>query len=144
MSRRRKVWLAVAVVLLVLGTAFFNVLTAPFRLIGRLFTSSDDKVEELRVEPVTFAAGSSAIAYQRNVPGVTLPKTVDEQLAALRQREPTPAGPLAALLKRRLDATRERLTKAEGVQPGRLVAAAAAPPAAGDGRVEFEIREGEE
>ncbi len=185
-----------------------NVLAAPFRLIGRLF-ASDDKIEELRVDPVTFATGSSVIApameahllrvadflrgspfvnlelrpvasaadiealkaqevlarlqrfrrevgggdlasalrlyYQSHAPNLTLPKTVDEQLAALRQREPTPEAPLADLLKRRLDATRERLTKAEGIPPERLAAGAAAPPAAaGDGRVEFEMREGEE
>ena len=198
------IWTAVRNVLV-------NVLAAPFRLIGALFTSSDDKVAELRVEPVTFAAGVSAIApameehllrvadflrrtpfvnlglrpeasaadietlkaqevlarvqrlqreagaadlaaavrlyYQRYAPTLTLSKTVDEQLAALRRQEPTPAGPLADLLKRRLEATRDRLTKAEGIPPDRLVApaAAAAPTAAaGDGRVEFEIRESEE
>ncbi len=185
-----------------------NVLAAPFRLIGRLF-ASDDKIEELRVDPVTFAIGSSVIDpameahllrvadflrgspyvnlelrpvaseadiealkaqevlarlqrfrrevgagdlasalrlyYQSHAPSLTLPKTVDEQLAALRQREPTPEAPLADLLKRRLDAARERLTKAEGIPPERLAAGAAAPPgAAGDGRVEFELREGEE
>jgi uncharacterized protein involved in outer membrane biogenesis len=200
------IWTAVRNVLV-------NVLAAPFRLIGSLFTSSDDKVEEIRVEPVTFAAGSAVIApamdehvlrvgdflrrtpfvnlglhpvasaadiealkaqevtarlqkfqreagaadqasalrlyYQRFVKDATLPKTVDEQIALLRQREPVPAGPLAALLKQRLDATRDRLTKGEGIPPDRLVAAEAAPaPAApgaeGTGRVEFEIREREE
>jgi uncharacterized protein involved in outer membrane biogenesis len=200
------IWTAVRNVLV-------NVLTAPFRLIGALFTSSDDKVDEIKVEPVTFAAGSAAIApamdqhllrvadflrrtpfvnlglhpvasaadiealkaqevaarlqrfqreagaadqasalrqyYQRFVKDVTLPKTVEDQLVLLRQREPVPAGPLAALLKQRLDVTRDRLTKAEGIQPDRLVAADAAPaPAAsgaeGAGRVEFEIREAEE
>lgn len=199
------IWTAVRNVLV-------NVLTAPFRLIGALFTSND-KVEEVKVEPVTFAAGSAAIApamdqhllrvadflrrtpfvnlglrpvssgadiealktqevaarlqrfqreagaadqasalrqyYQRFVKDATLPKTVEDQLALLRQREPVPAGPLAALLKQRLDVTRDRLTKAEGIQSDRLVAADAAPaPAAsgaeGAGRVEFEIREREE
>lgn len=200
------VWTAVRNVLV-------NVLAAPFRLIGSLFTSSDDKVQELKVEPVTFAAGSSAIApameqhvlrvgdflrrtpfvdlglrpvasaadietlkahevaarlqrfqreegapdlaaalrlyYQRYVRNAVLPKTVDEQLALLRQREPVPAGPLADLLKRRLDATRDRLTKGEGIPAERLVAPAAAPApgasgAEGAGRVEFDIREREE
>jgi hypothetical protein len=199
------IWTAVRNVLV-------NVLTAPFRMIGALFTSND-KVEEVKVEPVTFAAGSAAVApamdqhllrvadflrrtpfvnlglnpvasaadiealkaqevaarlqrfqreagaadqasalrqyYQRFVKDATLPKTVEEQLALLRQREPVPAGPLAALQKQRLDVTRDRLTKAEGIQPDRLVAADAAPaPAAsgaeGAGRVEFEIREREE
>ncbi|HET7875809.1 MAG TPA: DUF748 domain-containing protein [Methylomirabilota bacterium] len=199
------IWTAVRNVLV-------NVLAAPFRLIGGLFTSSDDKVDDLKVEPVTFAAGSAAIApameehllrvadflrrtpfvdlgmrpvasatdlealkaqevaarlqrfqreagaadlaaalrlyYQQRVPDATIPKTVDEQVALLRQREPVPAGPLAELLRRRLEATRDRLTKAEGIPAERLVAAA--PPAAaaastdGAGRVEFDIREREE
>lgn len=200
------IWTAVRNVLV-------NVLTAPFRLIGKLFTSSDDKVDEIKVEPVTFAAGSTSIApameehvlrvadflrrtpfvnlglhpvasaadiealkaqevaarlqkfqreagaadqasalrqyYQRFVKDAALPKTVEDQLALLRQREPVPAGPLAALLKQRLDVTRDRLTKAEGIQPDRLVAADVAPAPAtsgaeGAGRVEFEIREREE
>lgn len=83
-------------------------------------------------------ASALRLYYQSSAPSLTLPKTVDEQLAALRQRESTPEGPLADLLKRRLDATRERLTKAEGIPPERLATAA------GDGRVEFEMREGEE
>ena len=39
-----------------------NVVTAPFRGIGRLFTSGDNKVEGLNVEPVTFAAGADNLA----------------------------------------------------------------------------------
>jgi hypothetical protein len=39
-----------------------NVVTAPFRAIGRLFKGSDDKIEALNVEPVTFAAGADTIA----------------------------------------------------------------------------------
>jgi uncharacterized protein involved in outer membrane biogenesis len=39
-----------------------NVVSAPFKAIGRLFKGSDDKIEELKVEPVTFPAGASAIA----------------------------------------------------------------------------------
>lgn len=38
-----------------------KVLASPFRAIGRMFTGSDEKVEEVRVDPVTFAAGSSVI-----------------------------------------------------------------------------------
>ena len=197
------IWTAVKNVLV-------NVLAAPFRMIGALFTGGDDKVQELKVEPVTFAAGSAALApameehllrvgdflrrtpfvnlgvrslasaadietlkaqevaarlqrfqreagaadqaaavrlyYQRFVKDAILPKTVDEQIALLRQREPVPAGPLAALVKQRLDVTRDRLTKGEGIPAERLVTAEA-PPAAGAagadgaGRVEFEIRE---
>jgi hypothetical protein len=197
------IWTAVKNVLV-------NVLVAPFRLIGALFTSGDDKVEELRVEPVTFAAGSAALTpameehllrvgdflrrtpfvnlgvrslasaadietlkaqevaarlqrfqreagaadqaaalrlyYQRFVKDAVLPKTVEEQIALLRQREPVPAAPLAALVQQRLDVTRDRLTKGEGIPAERLIAEAAPPAAApsggdGVGRVEFEIRE---
>jgi uncharacterized protein DUF748 len=200
------IWTAVKNVLV-------NVLAAPFRMIGALFTSGDDKVQELKVEPVTFAAGSAALApameehllrvgdflrrtpfvnlgvrslasaadietlkaqevtarlqrfqreagaadqaaalrlyYQRFVKDATLPKTVDEQIALLRQREPVPAGPLAALVKQRLDVTRDRLTKGEGIPAERLVTAEAPPApgsaaAEGTGRVEFEIREAAE
>ncbi|HET8576658.1 MAG TPA: DUF748 domain-containing protein, partial [Methylomirabilota bacterium] len=197
------IWTAVKNVLV-------NVLIAPFKMIGALFTSGDDKVEELKVEPVTFAAGSAALTpameehllrvgdflrrtpfvnlgvrslasaadiealkaqevaarlqrfqreagaadqaaalrlyYQRFVKDAILPKTVDDQIALLRQREPVPEGPLAALLKQRLDTTRDRLSKGEGIQAERLITDAA-PPAAGSsggegvGRVEFEIRE---
>src|SRR5229473_2490308 len=38
-----------------------NVLASPFRLIGSLF-SSEDKMEEPKVNPVTFAAGSAVLA----------------------------------------------------------------------------------
>ncbi len=39
-----------------------NIVAAPFRAIGRLFKGKDDTVEELKVEPVTFAAASSVLA----------------------------------------------------------------------------------
>ena len=63
-----------------------------------------------------------------------------EQLVLLRKREPVPAGPLAELRQRRLDVTRERLAKVEGIPEARLqvlaeaapgAPAAAAPPPAG-------------
>src|SRR5260370_1295816 len=38
-----------------------NVLKAPFRAIGGLFTSGD-KIDELKVDPVTFAAGSAVLS----------------------------------------------------------------------------------
>ena len=38
-----------------------NVLKAPFRAIGGLFTRGD-KIEEIKVDPVTFAAGSAALS----------------------------------------------------------------------------------
>jgi len=48
------IWTAVKNVLV-------NVLTSPFRLIGRLF-SSEDKIEEPKVNPVTFPAGSAVVS----------------------------------------------------------------------------------
>ena len=48
------VWAAVKQVVL-------KALASPFRSIGRMFTGGEDKVEELKVDPVVFAAGSSVI-----------------------------------------------------------------------------------
>jgi hypothetical protein len=199
-----------------------NILKAPFRAIGGLFTSGD-KIDEIRVDPVVFAAGSAVLSpelerqtvrvadflrrapyvgltlnsvtspadvevlkeravaarlekfqkeqgiadpsnalrryYQVMVKDAQLPMTVEEQLLLLRKREPVPTGPLAELRQRRLDVTRERLAKVEGIPEARLqvvsesaagAAAAAPPPAAGapapapetpsaGGRVEFGI-----
>ena len=39
-----------------------NVVTAPFKAIGRLFSRAIEKVEEPKVDPVTFAAGSSVLS----------------------------------------------------------------------------------
>jgi hypothetical protein len=91
-------------------------------------------------------AAALRLYYQRFVKDAVLPKTVEEQIALLRQREPVPAAPLAALVQQRLDVTRDRLTKGEGIPAERLIAEAAPPAAApsggdGVGRVEFEIRE---
>jgi uncharacterized protein involved in outer membrane biogenesis len=41
-----------------------NVVTAPFKAIGRLFTGGDNKVESLSVEPLTFPAGGDVIAAE--------------------------------------------------------------------------------
>lgn len=48
------IWTAVKNVLV-------NVLAAPFRMIGRLFTS-EEKIEEPKVDPVTFPAGSAVLS----------------------------------------------------------------------------------
>ncbi len=96
--------------------------------------------------------------YQVIVKDAQLPMSVEEQLVLLRKREPEPTGPLAELRQRRLDVTRERLTKVEGIPEARVQAlaapAAAATPAPADapsaaaagaaspsagGRVEFGI-----
>jgi uncharacterized protein involved in outer membrane biogenesis len=39
-----------------------NILAAPFRAIGRLFTSSDDKITGFAIDPVRFEPGSAAIS----------------------------------------------------------------------------------
>jgi uncharacterized protein involved in outer membrane biogenesis len=171
-----------------------NILKAPFRAIGGLFTGGDNKIDELKVDPVTFAAGSTVLSpemerqtvrvgdflrrapyvgltltsvtspedeealkeravaarlekfqkdqgladqatalrryYQVTIKDVLLPKTVEEQLLLLRRREPVPTAALADLKRRRLEVTRERLAKVEGIPEARLVnAPEGAPPA---------------
>jgi hypothetical protein len=171
-----------------------NILKAPFRAIGGLFTSGD-KIDEIKVDPVVFAAGSAVLSpelerqtvrvadflrrspyvslsltsltspadvetlkeravtarlqkfqqeqgiadqaialrryYQVIVKDAQLPMSIEEQLVLLRKREPEPTGPLAELRQRRLDVTRERLTKVEGIAEARVqVLAAPAAPAA--------------
>jgi uncharacterized protein DUF748 len=172
-----------------------NILKAPFRAIGGLFTSGD-KIDEIKVDPVVFAAGSAVLSpelerqtvrvadflrrspyvsltlasvtspadvetlkeravaarlqkfqqeqgiadqatalrryYQVVVKDAQLPMSVEEQLVLLRKREPEPTGPLTELRQRRLDVTRERLTKVEGIPEARVqaLAAPAAPAAA--------------
>jgi uncharacterized protein involved in outer membrane biogenesis len=163
-----------------------NVLKAPFRAIGGLFTSGD-KIDELKVDPLIFAPGSAVLSpemerqtvrvgdflrrapyvgltlasvtspedeealkeravaarlekfqkeqgigdqaaalrkyYQVTIKDALLPKTVEEQLLLLRKREPAPTTALAELKRRRLDVTRDRLAKVEGIPEARLVIA---------------------
>ena len=170
------IWTAVKNVLV-------NVLKAPFRAIGGLFTSGDNKIDELKVDPVTFAAGSLVLSpemerqtvrvadfmrrapyvgltlnsvtspedeealkaravaarlekfqkeqgisdpaaalrryYQVAVKDAQLPRTVDDQILLLRKREPAPTAALAELRKQRLDVTRDRLAKVEGIPEAR-------------------------
>jgi hypothetical protein len=54
-SLRDTIWTAVKNVLV-------NVVTAPFKAIGRLFSRQEEKVEEPTVDPVTFAAGSAVLS----------------------------------------------------------------------------------
>jgi hypothetical protein len=183
--------------------AAVNILAAPFRAIGRLFTGSGNKIESVGIDPAKFAVGSATVApdaeshltkvadfmrrspaikltlapfttpadaeslrvqeltarlqrvqreakldtlvaaiaaeYTRVFAGEPLPKTDEEQLARLREREPVPAEAVDQLATRRLEAIRSALTMKEGIQPGRLVAGDAAAAATGDGRVEFKI-----
>jgi hypothetical protein len=166
--------------------AIMKLIVGPFRAIGRAATGeAGEKIETLRVDPVTFAAGSAVIApamepqltrvadflrrspyvkialtpvvtavdvdslatqevitriqtFQRErsiadfpaavrayltnqgVPGPP-PGSVDEQIARLREREPEPTAKLADLLARRLQATRDRLERVEGLPAERLL-----------------------
>jgi hypothetical protein len=49
-----------------------NIIASPFRAIGRLFKGKDDRVEELRVEPVVFPPGAADVpeAMQRHLTAV--------------------------------------------------------------------------
>jgi len=81
-----------------------NVVTAPFKAIGRLFTSGDNKIESLSVEPVTFPAGADTIApameqhltkvadFLRRAPAIRLaltPAASPADLEALKGQELT-------------------------------------------------------
>ena len=102
------------------------------------------------------AAAALAAYYKQELPDVPVPATAEEQMALLREREPTPDASLADLGRRRVDATRERLITAEGIPAARVTdegverpASSGAGPAAptpapdADGRVEFAIVAGE-
>jgi len=183
-----------------------NVLAAPFRMIGRLF-SKEDKLEEPKVDPVIFAPGSGVLSpsmeqhvlrvadFMRQTPYVALtllpvvvaadadalkaaavaakvqefaterrikeqvkaiagyfavrlpgekpPKTPEEQLKLLRDREPLPEDKIKELAAARVAATKERLVKTEGIQEQRLPAGEAKTVDAGEGRIEFAIGEHE-
>ena len=62
---RETIWTAIKNVLV-------NIVTAPFKTIGRLFAggekSSGDELEEPKVGPVTFAAGSAVLSARRAQP----------------------------------------------------------------------------
>jgi hypothetical protein len=85
------------------------------------------------------AAGARLFAER--FPGKPPPKTLEEVVTALRDAEPNPAEAGRALAGRRLEVTREALVKGGQIEASRLQAgtAPAAPPAAGEGRVEFAI-----
>jgi len=68
----------------VVKNAAVNIVAAPFRAIGRLFTGKDNTIESVGVNPVTFAAGSDVVTpemarhltavadFLRRTPGVRL------------------------------------------------------------------------
>ena len=70
------------------------------------------------------------------------PKTAEEQLAALRDREPAPdESAVRALAERRMQATRDALSRQQGIPGDRLVAGASKslPAETAEGRVEFSL-----
>ncbi len=186
--------------------ALVKLIIGPFRSIGRALTGeAGETIETLRVDPVTFAAGSAVIApametqltrvadFLRRAPYVKLaltpvvtavdveslttqevvarvqafqrergidafpdavrayaasrglagppPPGLEEQLARLRRAEPEPTAKVEALGERRLQATRERLERAEGIPPDRLTPAGRETrrDSREAGRVEFAI-----
>jgi uncharacterized protein DUF748 len=129
----------------------------PYVKLGLSAVASAADVESLKTQEVTaklerfqqeqglpdFATALRAY-FQKHEPDLTLPKTPDEQLALLRQREPTPTAKLSDLLSRRLEAAHDRLVKTEGIPAERLVVAKApstdaVPDEKGEGRVEFTL-----
>ena len=185
--------------------AVVNIVSAPFRAIGRIGKGSGDTVEVPKVDAVRFEAGSAevapemeqhlgkvadflraapqiklamapvaatrdveslraqevtlriqrlqlerklpdfnaavATAFKEQLPEVTPPKSGEEQLAVLKEREPAPDARLDELQTRRLEAVREALARTQGIPADRLIpgAARASDDAAGEGRVEFTI-----
>jgi hypothetical protein len=191
----------------VVKNAVVNIVSAPFKAIGRMFKGKGDTIESLAVDPAPFGAGSATLAadaeghlgkvadflrkspaikltlapittaadadslrdealrarlqkvqreaklptldaaiakeFARVFPGEAPPKTADEQLARLREREPMPTEALEQLARRRLEAVRDALATKEGIQPARLAAGKPATGAEGTGRVEFAIGTGD-
>jgi hypothetical protein len=197
-----------------IGTALRNIVTnlvkAPFRAIGRVFSKGDDDaLDELKVDPVRFPAGSAAVTpegegqlrrvadflraspqvrlgvqpvvtaadaaalrvqqatariqrvqreatlpdfaaaaarvHRELYPGRPLPERPEDVVAAIRDAEPAPEAAARELAARRLEATRQALVGAAGIEGARLAVreGALALGADGEGRVEFELAPGE-
>jgi hypothetical protein len=90
-----------------------------------------ERLEKFQAEhKITDQATALRRYFQVIVRDAQLPMKVEDQLLLLRRREPEPTERLAALRQRRLDVTRERLAKVEGIPEKRLQAAPdGAPPA---------------
>jgi hypothetical protein len=185
--------------------AVVNIVSAPFRAIGRIGKGSGDTVNDLKIDAVTFAAGSAdvappmeqhltkvadflrgapqiklamapvaaprdaeslraqevtlriqrlqaerglpdfaaavAVAFKEQLPDVAPPKTEEEQLAVLKEREPAPDARMQELQARRLEAVRSTLSSAQGIPADRLVpgGARAAADVDAEGRVELTV-----
>lgn len=182
-----------------------NIVSAPFRAIGRIGKGSGDTVNDLNIDAVTFAPGSAdvappmeqhltkvadflrgapqiklamapvgaprdleslraqevtlriqrlqaerglpdfaaavALAFKEKFPDVAPPKTEEEQLAMLKDREPAPDARMQELQARRLEAVRATLSSTQGIPTDRLVpgSARAATDADAEGRVELTV-----
>jgi uncharacterized protein involved in outer membrane biogenesis len=127
---------------------------APQIKLGMAPVAAPRDLESLRVQEVTLRiqrlqaerglpdfAAAVAVAFKEQLPDVMPPKTVEEQLAALKEREPAPDARMQELQARRLDAVRATLSSAQGIPADRLVpgSARAAADAAAEGRVELTI-----
>src|SRR5881409_313640 len=188
--------------------AVVNIVSAPFRSISKVFKGKGGSLEDLQVDPVTFAAGSAdvdpemskhlaevagflkkapmiklalapvaaprdveslkaqevtlriqrlqnerklpdfdaavAAAFKEQLPGVTPPKSGEELLAALREREPLSEARMSELLERRVAAVRDALVKTEGVPAERLLpgtAPASSSDEPAEGRIELQIEQ---
>jgi hypothetical protein len=101
------------------------------------------KLQEEKKIP-EFPAALAAYYAAQKLPG-EVPKTDEEKLARLVEREPVPTERAREVAERRVAAARDLLTGKEGVQAERL--SAGQPKLeldkAGEGRVEFGIVEGE-
>ena len=111
------------------------------------------KVREVRARLEAFRrdqqlpdlASALRVYYQQQLPAVAAPKTVEEQIALLAEREPVPTARVAEIARWRVENARDALVTARGI-PAERVLMPASPPAegpapggTGDGRVEFTI-----
>jgi hypothetical protein len=86
-------------------------------------------------------AAAVAVAFKEKFPDATPPKTEEEQLAMLKDREPAPDGRMQELQARRVEAVRTTLSSAQGIPEDRLVpgSARAATEVDAEGRVELTV-----
>jgi len=87
-----------------------------------------------------------AAYFKEKMPDEKPPKTVEEQLHLLREREPVPEAKVKEMQDQRVAVTKERLVKSEGIQDKRLPVGEPRKPGAGaaEGGVEFAISAGED
>ena len=115
---------------------------------GRVETKLKLKELTLRIQRLQRDRGLAdfgaavAVEFKERLPGMTPPKSGEEQLALLREREPAPESRLSELQTRRLEVVRQALTKAEGIPADRLLASEAkASDDATEGRIEFQLEQ---